>query len=102
MGKILENLHRTLAVGLVLAIVVAVLRHSDYLATETYWAGVMRWIHVFFGILWIGSALLLHFVQIPTMPKIPDELKPAVGKHIAPPLCSSSAGPQPAPCCSAC
>ena len=84
MGKILENLHRTLAVGLVLAIIVAVLRHSDILATEAYWAGIMRWIHVFLGILWIGLLYYFNFVQIPTMPKIPAELKPAVGKHIAP------------------
>ncbi|MCY4231764.1 MAG: urate hydroxylase PuuD, partial [Alphaproteobacteria bacterium] len=26
----------------------------------------------------------LNFVQVPTMPKIPDEMKPAIGKHIAP------------------
>ncbi|GAB2176646.1 urate hydroxylase PuuD [Dongia sp. agr-C8] len=84
MGKILENLHRTLGLGLVLAIIVAVLRHPDYLATEAYWAGIMRWVHVFFGILWIGLLYYFNFVQIPTMPKIPAELKPAVGKHIAP------------------
>jgi len=84
MGKILENLHRTLALGLVLAIIVAVLRHPDYLSSEAYWAGIMRWIHVFTGILWIGLLYYFNFVQIPTMPKIPAELKPAVGKHIAP------------------
>lgn len=84
MGKILENLHRTLALGLVLAIIVAVVRHPDYLTTEAYWAGIMRWLHVFFGILWIGLLYYFNFVQIPTMPKIPAELKPAVGKHIAP------------------
>ena len=84
MGKILENLHRTLALGLVLAIIVAVLRHPDYLGSEAYWAGIMRWIHVFTGILWIGLLYYFNFVQIPTMPKIPAELKPAVGKHIAP------------------
>jgi uncharacterized membrane protein len=84
MGKILENLHRTLAVGLVLAIIVAVLRHSDQLGGELFWAGIMRWIHVFLGILWIGLLYYFNFVQIPTMPKIPAELKPAVGKHIAP------------------
>jgi uncharacterized membrane protein len=84
MGKILENLHRTLAVGLVLAIIVAVLRHADYLGSEAYWAGIMRWIHVFTGILWIGLLYYFNFVQMPTMPKIPAELKPAVGKHIAP------------------
>jgi len=84
MGKFFENLHRVLGAGLVLAIIVAFLRHGDQLSTELYWAGVMRWIHVFFGILWIGLLYYFNFVQIPTMPKIPAELKPAVGKHIAP------------------
>jgi uncharacterized membrane protein len=84
MGKILENLHRTLALGLVLAIIVAVLRHPDVLGTEAYWAGIMRWLHVFTGILWIGLLYYFNFVQIPTMPQIPAELKPAIGKHIAP------------------
>jgi uncharacterized membrane protein len=84
MGKILENLHRTWGIGLVLAIVIALTRHYEYLGYESYWTGVMRWIHVFTGILWIGLLYYFNFVQIPTMPKIPDELKPAVGKHIAP------------------
>src|SRR4051812_24910195 len=84
MGKFFENLHRVLAAGLVLAILVAILRRSDILGTEAYWAAVMRWIHVFFGVLWIGLLYYFNFVQIPTMPKIPAELKPAVGKHIAP------------------
>ena len=44
----------------------------------------MRWLHVLSGVLWIGLLWYFNFVQIPTMPKIPDELKPAVGKHIAP------------------
>ena len=34
--------------------------------------------------MWIGILWYFNFVQIPTMPKIPDELKPAIGKHIAP------------------
>jgi len=84
MGKFFENLHRVLAAGLVLAILVALLRHSDQIGTELYWLGIMRWIHVFFGILWIGLLYYFNFVQIPTMPKIPAELKPAIGKHIAP------------------
>ncbi|MEO7601877.1 MAG: urate hydroxylase PuuD, partial [Sphingomicrobium sp.] len=33
---------------------------------------------------WIGLLYYFNFVQIPTMPKIPAELKPAVSKHIAP------------------
>ena len=45
---------------------------------------IIRWLHVASGVMWIGLLWYFNFVQIPTMPKIPDELKPAIGKHIAP------------------
>jgi uncharacterized membrane protein len=84
MDKLLGNLHRVLLVGLILAIVVAVIRHLDQLGDPSFWAFVMRWVHVWFGILWIGLLYYFNFVQIPSMPKIPDEHKPAIGKVIAP------------------
>ena len=34
--------------------------------------------------MWIGLLWYLNFVQIPNMPNIPDEHKPAIGKVIAP------------------
>jgi uncharacterized membrane protein len=84
MGKFFENLHRVLAAGLVLAILVAIWRHGSLIAAGGYLAHVLRWIHVWFGILWIGLLYYFNFVQIPSMPKIPDEQKPAIGKVIAP------------------
>lgn len=45
---------------------------------------IYRWLHVISGVMWIGLLWYFNFVQIPTMPSIPDELKPAIGKHIAP------------------
>ena len=36
------------------------------------------------GIMWIGLLWYFNFVQIPSMAKIPDEQKPAIGKVIAP------------------
>jgi uncharacterized membrane protein len=45
---------------------------------------MVRWFHVLSGVMWIGLLWYFNFVQIPTVPKIPDELKPAIGKHIAP------------------
>jgi uncharacterized membrane protein len=84
MGKFFENLHRVLVAGLVLAILVAIWRHSDIMASNLYLTAVFRWIHVFTGILWIGLLYYFNFVQIPSMPKIPDEQKPAIGKVIAP------------------
>lgn len=45
---------------------------------------MFRWGHVLAGVMWIGLLWYFNFVQIPSMPKIPDEQKPAIGKVIAP------------------
>ncbi len=45
---------------------------------------LFRWMHVLSGVMWIGLLWYFNFVQIPNMPKIPDEQKPAIGKVIAP------------------
>ncbi|HUG78308.1 MAG TPA: urate hydroxylase PuuD, partial [Burkholderiales bacterium] len=44
----------------------------------------MRWLHVLSGVMWIGLLWYFNFVQTPSMPKIPDEQKPAISKVIAP------------------
>ena len=80
MGKLLENLHLTLIVGFILAIGLMMGFHADTLTAVV----AFRYLHVFFGILWIGLLYYFNFVQIPTMPSIPAELKPGVGKYIAP------------------
>ena len=36
------------------------------------------------GVMWIGLLWYFNFVQTPSMPKIPDEQKPAISKVIAP------------------
>tara|TARA_Y100001970_G_scaffold123738_1_gene153413 strand:+ start:129 stop:656 length:528 start_codon:yes stop_codon:yes gene_type:complete len=52
---------------------------------DTYfWSATFRYLHVLSGIMWIGLLWYFNFVQIPNMPKIPDEQKPAIGKVIAP------------------
>ena len=80
MGKLLENLNLTLAAGLALAVALMAGVHAEILTAEA----VLRWLHVFFGITWIGLLYYFNFVQIPTMPSVPAELKPAVSKYIAP------------------
>ena len=84
MGKFFENLHRVLLAGLGLAVLLALILHGGQIATHAFWAFVFRWVHVTVGILWIGLLYYFNFVQIPSMPKIPDEQKPAIGKVIAP------------------
>ncbi|HEV2533487.1 urate hydroxylase PuuD, partial [Phenylobacterium sp.] len=49
-----------------------------------FWQAVFRWLHVTFGIMWIGLLWYFNFVQTRKMPEIPAELKPAVSKYIAP------------------
>ena len=50
-----------------------------------FWGtAVFRYLHVLSGIMWIGLLWYFNFVQIPNMPNIPDEQKPAIGKVIAP------------------
>ena len=49
-----------------------------------YWIEVLRFLHVLLGILWIGLLYYFNFVQIPTMPSVPAELKPGVTRYIAP------------------
>ncbi|WP_274943660.1 urate hydroxylase PuuD [Govanella unica] len=44
----------------------------------------IRYLHVLSGVMWIGLLWYFNFVQIPSMPKIPDDQKPAVSKVIAP------------------
>ena len=83
MGKILENLYRALGLGVVLAVIVLIARHGGSL--DASWVNFfVRYLHVISGILWIGLLWYFNFVQIPTMPKVPAELKPGVSKYIAP------------------
>jgi uncharacterized membrane protein len=84
MGKILENLYLTLGIGLVLATVLILLPDSAYAPPYGALNGILQWLHVFFGITWIGLLYYFNFVQIPTMPTVPAELKPGVSKYIAP------------------
>jgi uncharacterized membrane protein len=85
MGKILENIYITLLVGLAIAVLIALFPDSGYRPpTGDLLNGILQWLHVFFGITWIGLLYYFNFVQIPTMPTIPAELKPGVSKYIAP------------------
>ena len=80
MAKFFGNLHLVLVAGFILAIaLIAGVEANGVLEQQ-----VIRWLHTFFGIVWIGLLYYFNFVQIPTMPKIPAELKPGVSKHIAP------------------
>ena len=85
MGAILQSLGRTVTVGVVLVLILmAVFGKFGALAEHGYWQFLMRWLHVLSGVMWIGLLWYFNFVQMPSMSKIPDEQKPAIGKVIAP------------------
>ena len=81
MSFIFQSLGRTLAAGLVLLAIIVVAFGASGAGLHT--VGV-RWLHVACGMLWVGLLWYFNFVQIPSMPKIPDEHKPAISKVIAP------------------
>jgi uncharacterized membrane protein len=80
----LESLHMTLALGFGLAVVAFLILHVSQVGDLAFWQFVFRWLHVFFGILWIGLLYYFNFVQIPTVPKIDEPLRPAISRFIAP------------------
>jgi len=87
MAGLLSNLRNTLIVSFILALVMiyAYVTASGYGFSDIHtWQAVLRWIHIFFGILWIGLLYYFNFVQARKMPEIPAELKPGISKFIAP------------------
>jgi uncharacterized membrane protein len=85
MGAILLSLPRTIIAGVVILLVIMGIAGTfSMLGSMEYWRFFMRWLHVLSGVMWIGLLWYFNFVQTPSMPKIPDEHKPAISKVIAP------------------
>ena len=85
MGAFFSSLGRTITAGVVLLIVIVLavgaLTDGGMRGGDLF---IVRWLHVMAGVMWIGLLWYFNFVQTPSMPKIPDEQKPAVSKVIAP------------------
>src|SRR3546814_14357193 len=77
------NLNLVLGLGAILLLAIIFGFHGDAF-DGSYANWILRYLHVLFGIMWIGLLYYFNFVQIPTMPKVPAELKPGVSKYIAP------------------
>jgi len=86
MASILTSLRNTVIAGFVLATVLLIIYAQIHMGVFDHNFGtfVLRYLHVLAGIMWIGILYYFNFVQIPNMPNIPDEQKPAIGKVIAP------------------
>tara|TARA_B100000767_G_C19680753_1_gene499461 strand:+ start:118 stop:720 length:603 start_codon:yes stop_codon:yes gene_type:complete len=87
MGNLLQSLSKTIhaSVGLTILLFLGLYFFGDGFAFDTiFWSWLARFVHVIVAIMWVGLLWYLNFVQIPSMPKIPDEQKPAISKVIAP------------------
>jgi len=93
MGAILTSLRNTITVGFALALFLMIVSFiittgsidiGEGFKYNPFWMFVFRWLHVLSGVMWIGLLWYFNFVQIPNMPNIPDDQKPAVSKVIAP------------------
>jgi uncharacterized membrane protein len=85
MAAILTSIHNTVIAGAVLALVVLLIYMGNGGSLDmNFWTFFFRWLHVLSGVMWVGLLYYFNFVQIPNMPNIPDDQKPAIGKVIAP------------------
>ena len=87
MAGLLLNFRNTMILSVILALIM-IFAYSQVsphgLNDVAFWQAVFRWMHVVFGILWIGLLYYFNFVQIRKMPEIPAEMRPAISKYIAP------------------
>ena len=87
MGNLLASLPKTIHASLGLAIILFLglfFGNGGFEFDRIFWSWLTRFAHVIVATMWIGLLWYFNFVQIPNMPKIPDEQKPAIGKVIAP------------------
>ena len=87
MTSILQSLSKTVHLSLGISVILFLglyFGNGGFDIDVLFWSWVFRYIHVIVATMWIGLLWYFNFVQIPNMPKIPDEQKPAIGKVIAP------------------
>ncbi len=90
MSTILSSLKNTVTAGFIVTVLLLIVFmswgsvSSDSFSDQAFYSFLFRWLHVLSGIMWIGLLWYFNFVQIPNMPNIPDDQKPAVSKVIAP------------------
>ena len=87
MGEILKSLQKTIHLSIALSLILFLglfFGNGGFDFDILFWSWLFRYFHVISGVMWIGLLWYFNFVQIPNMPNIPDEQKPAIGKVIAP------------------
>ena len=80
----LTSVHATLGIGFFLAVIIALFVGE----IEFNALSLTVWLHVFFGIIWIGLLYYFNFVQVPAVAKaLSDKDGPgpaAINKYVAP------------------
>jgi uncharacterized membrane protein len=79
----LKSVNGTLTLGFVLAVVITLLIGDT---SFNAWSFAV-WLHVFFGIIWIGLLYYFNFVQVPAVAQAVAEKEPgpaAINKYVAP------------------
>jgi uncharacterized membrane protein len=80
----LKSVHGTIALGFITAIVIALLVGETAFNAVSF----IVWLHVFFGIIWIGLLYYFNFVQVPAVgAALADTDGPgpaAINKYVAP------------------
>lgn len=79
----LKSVNGTLILGFVLAVVIAILIEGGF----NLWS-MMTWLHVFFGVIWIGLLYYFNFVQVPAVAEATADTEgpgpAAINKYVAP------------------
>jgi uncharacterized membrane protein len=79
----LKSIHGTLVLGFVLAIVITLVAGN---MSFNAWSFAV-WLHVFFGVIWIGLLYYFNFVQVPAVAQAVADKEPgpaAINKYVAP------------------
>ena len=87
MGNFFGSLPKVINASIALTIILFLILffgNGGFAFDMLFWSWLFRYFHVLAGVMWIGLLWYLNFVQIPSMSKIPDDQKPAIGKVIAP------------------
>ena len=83
MTAILQSLSKTVHISLAIAFLLLLGLHfggEGFSFDRYFFSWLFRYLHVLTGIMWIGLLWYFNFVQIPSMPNIPDESVP-IGKN---------------------
>ena len=87
MGNFFGSLPKVINASVALTIILFLILffgNGGFTFDMLFWSWLFRYFHVLAGTMWIGLLWYLNFVQIPSMPKLTDEQKPAITKVIAP------------------